>query len=85
MTTRADPAKQLDALRKIIAAEAADGFRDVIVRGGLDRFLDNVRAIAKHLSALQTLDELGLLSVGYRELTLEQRKRWVRELAEETN
>lgn len=80
MTTRADPAKQLDALRKIIAAEAADGFRDVIVRGGLDRFLDNVRAIAKHLSALQTLDELGLLSVGYRELTLEQRKRWVREL-----
>lgn len=80
MTTHADPVKQLDSLRKIITAEAADGFRDVIVRGGLDRFLDNVRAIAKHLSTLQTLDELGLLSVGYRELTLEQRKRWVREV-----
>lgn len=80
MTTHADPVKQLDSLRKIITAEAADGFRDVIVRGGLDRFLGNVRAIAKHLSTLQTLDELGLLSVGYRELTLEQRKRWVREV-----
>jgi len=80
VTNRLDPAKQLDTLRKILAAEAAGGYRDVVVHGGLDRFLENIRAIAKHLPALQTLDEMGLLSVGYRTLTAEQRQRWVGEL-----
>ncbi len=80
MNNRPDPANQLDALRKIIAAEAVDGFRDKMVTGGLDGFLRNLHANARHHSLLTTLDELGLLSVGYRELDGAQRQRWFREV-----
>ena len=79
MTTRPDPAKQLEAFRKIVAAEANDGYRDRMVTGGLDRFLERLRPNAKDHPALKTLDELGLLSVGYRGLDVEQRKKWLRE------
>lgn len=79
MTTRPDPVKQLESFRKIVAAEASDGYRDEMVRGGLDRFLENIRPNAKNHPALKALDELGLLSVGYRGLDLDQRKKWVRE------
>ena len=79
MTIRPDPAKQIESFRKIIAAEANDGYRDGMVTGGLDRFLENLRSNAKNHPALKALDELGLLSVGYRDLGLNQRKRWARE------
>jgi ATP-dependent DNA helicase RecG len=80
VTNRPDPVKQLQALRKIIAAEAADGFRDKMVGGGLDGFLRNLHANAKYHPILATLDEIGLLSVGYRELDDAQRQRWHREV-----
>jgi ATP-dependent DNA helicase RecG len=77
---RPDPVKQLQALRKIIAAEATDGFRDKMVGGGLDGFLRNLHANAKYHPILSTLDEIGLLSVGYRDLDDAQRQRWYREV-----
>ncbi|MDA1035375.1 MAG: ATP-dependent DNA helicase RecG, partial [Chloroflexi bacterium] len=79
MTTRPDPAKQLESFRKIVAAEASDGYRDGMVTGGLYRFLENIRPNAKNHPALKALEERGLLSVGYRDLDLDQRKRWIRE------
>ena len=75
MTSRPDPAKQLASFRKIVAAEANDGFRDGMVTGGLDRFLENIRPNAKNHPAPKVMDELGLLSVDYRNLDLDQR-RW---------
>jgi ATP-dependent DNA helicase RecG len=80
VTNRPDPVKQIEALRKIIAAEAADGFRDKMVGGGLDGFLRNLRANSKYHPTLATLDEIGLLSVSYRELDDAKRKRWYREV-----
>jgi ATP-dependent DNA helicase RecG len=79
VTTRPDPAKELEKFRKIVAAEANDGYRDGVVTGGLDRFLENIRLHAKDNQALKALDERGLLAVGYRGLDLDQRKKWVRE------
>ena len=81
MTNRPDPAKQVENLRKILAAEAADGFRDKKVTGGLDAFLRNLRAGAKHHPILKTLDEIGLLSVAYHELDAPHRQRWFQEVA----
>jgi ATP-dependent DNA helicase RecG len=80
VTNRPDPVKQLEALRKILAAEAADGFRDLKVAGGLDGFLRNLRANAKYHPILSTLDEIGLLSAAYREFDLAQRQRWMQEV-----
>lgn len=80
MTNRPDPAKQIANLRKIVAAEAADGFRDKMVAGGLDGFLRNLRANAKYHPSLNMLEELGLLSVGYGELDDSKRQRWSREV-----
>jgi ATP-dependent DNA helicase RecG len=77
---RPDPLKQLQALRKIIAAEAADGFRDKMVGGGLDGFLRNLHANAKYHPILSILDEIGLFSASYRDLDDKQRQRWYREV-----
>ena len=63
MTSRANPANQLRALRKILAAEAVGGLQDRIVHGGLNKFLENLRLVAKELPLLGALDERGLLSV----------------------
>ena len=79
MTSRTDPAKQLQALRKILASEAADGFQDKMVHGGLDKFLENLRPRANEHPVLRALDQRGLLSVGYRELDRTLRERWMRE------
>jgi ATP-dependent DNA helicase RecG len=80
VTSRANPANQLRALRKILAAEAAGGLQDRVVHGGLDKFLENLRLVAKEVPLLGALDERGLLSVDYRGLDATQRDRWIREV-----
>ena len=79
MTTRTDPASRLQALRKILSSEAADGFQDRMVHGGLDRFLDGLRRKPVEHPAIRALEERGMLSAGYRELDPMLRERWVRE------
>ena len=56
------------ALRNILDMEAANGFADRAVAGGLDRFLETLRAQAGADPVLRALDERGLLSVAYAEL-----------------
>lgn len=80
MINRTSPANQIRTLRKILAAEAAGGLQDRIVHGGLDKFLENLRLVAKELPLLSALDERGLLSVDYRGLVATQRDRWIREV-----
>ncbi len=69
------------ALRNILDMEAANGFPDKAVTGGLDRFLETLRGQAGADPALRTLDERGLLSVAYAELDLTRRERWAGEVS----
>ena len=68
------------ALRNILDMEAANGFPDKAVTGGLDRFLETLRGQAGADPALRTLDERGLLSVAYAELDPARRERWAGEV-----
>ena len=76
---RAGP-EPVSAIRKILDAEAANGFRDKAVIGGVDRFLIRLRAQANAEPALKRLNDQGLLSVGYAELHAGQRERWADEV-----
>ena len=67
------------ALRNILDMEAANGFADKAVAGGLDRFLETLRGQAGADPALRALDERGLLSVAYVEFDAGQRERWAGE------
>ncbi len=67
------------ALRNILDMEAANGFADKAVAGGLDRFLETLRGQAGTAPELKTLDELGLLSIAYAELEPARRERWADE------
>ena len=67
------------ALRNILEMEAANGFPDKAVTGGLDRFLETLRGQANANPALKPLAEHGLLSVVYAELDPVQRERWADE------
>ena len=67
------------ALRNILDMEAANGFTDKAVAGGLDRFLETLRGQAGADPTLRALDERGLLSVAYVELDAGQRERWAGE------
>ena len=67
------------ALRNILDMEAANGFPDKAVAGGLDRFLETLRGQAGADPALKSLDEHGLLSVAYGELDATRRQRWADE------
>ena len=67
------------ALRNILDMEAANGFPDKAVAGGLDRFLETLRGRAGADPALKSLDERGLLSVAYAELDAARRERWTDE------
>ena len=67
------------ALRNILDMEAANGFPDKAVAGGLDRFLETLRGQAGADPALKSLDERGLLSVAYAELDAARRERWTDE------
>ncbi len=73
-------APQVRALRNILNMEAANGFADRAVAGGLDRFLETLRGQAEADPALRSLDERGLLSVAYAELGTAQRERWANEV-----
>ena len=70
----------VSAIRKILDAEAANGFRNKAVIGGVDRFLIRLRAQANAEPALKRLNSHGLLSVGYAELHAGQRERWADEV-----
>ena len=72
-------AERLHALRNILAMEAANGFADRAVSGGLDGFLLNLRRDADADPALRSLADHGMLSVGYGELDVPLRERWARE------
>ena len=72
-------ASQVRALRNILTMEAANGFPDKAVAGGLDRFLETLRGQAGADPALKSLDERGLLSVAYAELDAARRERWADE------
>ncbi|MYF65709.1 MAG: hypothetical protein F4185_07575, partial [Chloroflexi bacterium] len=71
---------QVRALRNILDMEAANGFRNKAVAGGLDRFLETLRGQAGADPALRSLDERGLLSVAYAELDAARRERWADEI-----
>ena len=71
---------QVRALRNILGMEAANGFADKAVSGGLDGFLATLRARANADPALKSLDERSLLSVAYAELDAGQRERWADEV-----
>ena len=73
-------ASQVRALRNILDMEAANGFADRAVAGGLDRFLETLRGQATADPALRSLDERGLLSVVYAEFDAVRRERWVDEV-----
>ena len=56
MTSGRDHRSQaIDNLRKIVAAEANDGFRDRMVHGGLDGFLANLRLHVRDVPALKNI------------------------------
>lgn len=59
--------------------EADNDYQDKAVAGGLDRFLATLQKEANAHPAIKTLMEIGLLSVGYAELSASQRKRWANE------
>ncbi len=67
------------ALRNILDMEAANGFVDRAVAGGLDRFLETLREQAGATPELRPLEEHGLLSIAYAELDAAQRERWAGE------
>ena len=71
---------QVRALRNILDMEAANGFANKAVAGGLDRFLETLRGQAPADPALRSLDERGLLSVAYAELDAARRERWADEV-----
>lgn len=70
---------QVRALRNILDMEAANGFPDKAVTGGLDRFLETLRGQVGATPALKPLEEHGLLSIAYAELDPSQRERWADE------
>ncbi|MCY4582179.1 MAG: hypothetical protein OXE50_05175, partial [Chloroflexi bacterium] len=72
-------ASRVRALRNILDMEAANGFADRAVAGGLDRFLETLREEAGATPALKPLEEHGLFSVAYAELDAGQRERWAGE------
>ncbi len=73
-------ASQVRALRNILDMEAANGFANRAVTGGIDRFLETLRGQVGTDPALKSLDERGLLSVAYAELDAARRERWVDEV-----
>ncbi len=73
-------ASQVRALRNILDMEAANGFADKAVTGGLDRFLETLHEQAGADPALRSLDERGLFSVAYAELDSVRRERWADEV-----
>ena len=75
----ANHTSRLIALRKILAMEAANGFQDQAVQGGLDRFLATMRSDTAH-PAVRSLEDRGMLSVEYRALDEPRRQRWTEEV-----
>ncbi len=75
----ANHASRLKALRNILAMEAANGFQDQAVQGGLDRFLATIRGDTTH-PAVRTLEDRGMLTVEYRALDEPRRRRWTEEV-----
>ena len=73
------PEARLQAFRKILAAEARTRFRDRVVSGGLDRFLQRLAADLQAHPVVERLAGHGMLAVSYRELTQPRRQTWVRE------
>lgn len=73
-------ASKVRALRNILDMEAANGFADKAVTGGLDRFLETLRGQTGADPALKSLDERGLLSVAYGEFEAARRERWADEV-----
>ena len=69
----------VQVLQNIIAMETGNGFQNKAVGGGLDGFFATLQREAARHPAVRQLTELGLLSVGYAELTLPQRQRWAAE------
>ena len=69
----------LRAFRNILRGEAASGYADRKVLGGLDGFLATLRAAAASAPAVAALQREGLLAVGYAELPPEKRKQWADE------
>ena len=69
----------LRAFRDILRGEAAGGYADRMVFGGLDGFLATLRAEAASVPAVAALQREGLLAVGYAELPPEKRKQWADE------
>ena len=73
------PAERLRALRNILALESKNGYQNRAVAGGLDRFLERLRADPVPHPALRELIGLGMLNVAYGALSAERRETWVRE------
>ena len=69
----------VQVLQNIISMETGNGFQNKAVGGGLDGFFATLQREAARHPAVRQLTELGLLSVGYAELTLPQRQRWAAE------
>ena len=77
-TTR--PNARLHALQGILALEARTGFQNKAVAGGLDRFLQRLRADQSLYPSLQGLVSQGMLNVVYAELDIARRQAWVQEV-----
>ena len=71
--------RRLGAFRKILALEADSGYRNRAVTGGLDRFLERLKADPLSSASLHGLVAHGLFSVAYRDLPIDRREKWVRE------
>ncbi|HEX76860.1 MAG TPA: ATP-dependent DNA helicase RecG [Dehalococcoidia bacterium] len=76
----------IEPLRTILRLEQSKGYNDVVVMGGLDRFLRRWAAQAEEglgqPGLLRRFRELGLASPSYSTLSLEERRRWVDRLLE---
>jgi ATP-dependent DNA helicase RecG len=72
--------RHLRALRNILGMEAASGFANRAVAGGLDGFLRTLLAESAHESKLRPLADHGLLSAAYGDLSLAQRERWAQQV-----
>lgn len=81
MTTKpSQGSRHLRALRNILGMEAASGFANRAVAGGLDGFLRTLLAESARESGLRPLADHGLLSAAYGDLSLAQRERWTQQV-----
>ena len=74
-----DAAADLQAVRRVLASEARDGFRDRVVIGGLDAFLDRLRSGAGGSAQVASIAEALR---GYAHLDQAARERSLREALE---